>query len=145
MLIRRMRAEDLEAVRNLERLCFSDPWSMKILTEALGNAYDYFFVAEEEGKVFGYGNLRILAGEGEIERIAVHPKKRGRGTGRKLMEAMEEFAVSEGVQAVTLEVRAGNGAARNLYSSMGFFEEAVRKGYYRDPAEDAIIMWKRRT
>ena len=130
-MVRWMREEDLDAVAELEQLSFSIPWS-----------YEYL-IFEENGKAAGYLNFRILAGEGEIERVAVHPQWRGRGFGRKLMEAMVEYASSQGVAEITLDVRAGNERARNLYESCGFVNEAIRRNYYRKPTEDAIIMWRR--
>ena len=142
--IRPMTAGDLHPVWRLEQQCFSDPWSMKLLADSLAGQYDRFFVAETEGRICGYGNLRIIAGEGEIERIAVDSRFRGRGIGRKLMERMEESAGEEGVRDITLEVREGNLAARKLYESCGFAEEGRRKEYYRNPTEDAVIMWRRK-
>ncbi len=143
-MIRRMSGADLETVAELEKLCFSEPWSYRILEAGVHSPYDVYYVWEQEGRVLGYCNLRVLAGEGEIERIAVHPDCRRLGLGRKMMEAMEAYASARGVSAVSLEVRKSNAAARNLYESCGFAAEAVRKGYYRNPAEDAVIMWKRR-
>ena len=98
---------------------------------------------EQEEKILGYCNLRVLAGEGEVQRIAVHPESRRLGLGRKMMDAMVEYAIREGAYAISLEVREGNLAARNLYESYGFAAEAVRKAYYHNPTEDALIMWKR--
>ena len=88
-------------------------------------------------------DLRILADEGEIQRIGVYPHYRRQGIARKLMDAMVTFARARGVRAIALEVRESNLGARNLYDSYGFRQEAVRKGYYHNPAEDAIIMWNR--
>ena len=159
--VRPMTAADLQNVWQLERECFSDAWSMKVLTDALANDYDHFWVAEYRNampakcpedagsrpgadfRFCGYANLRVLAGEGEIERIAVVPALRRRGAGRKLMEAMAEFAGREGVGDMTLEVRAGNAAALKLYESFGFAAEGRRKDYYRNPTEDALILWRR--
>lgn len=142
-MIRRMTAADLEQVARLEKICFSEPWSYGILESGMYSPYDVYFVLEQERQILGYCNLRILAGEGEVQRIAVLPAWRGLGLGRKLMDAMVSFAREKEASAITLEVRAGNTAARNLYESYGFTAEAVRKGYYRNPAEDAVIMWKR--
>lgn len=187
--VRPMTAADLPDVWQLERECFSDAWSMKLLADALANDYDHFWAAERRAEqtaerkedrdvecaksqivecgedenaerredsaaeaasrsaasycFCGYANLRILAGEGEIERIAVDPAMRRHGVGRKLMEAMAAFASGEGVGDMTLEVRAGNTAARKLYESFGFAEEGRRKDYYRNPTEDALILWRR--
>ncbi len=142
-MVRWMREEDLDAVAELEQLSFSIPWSREVLRQGFGGDLDQYLIFEENGKAAGYLNFRILAGEGEIERVAVHPQWRGRGFGRKLMEAMVEYASSQGVAEITLDVRVGNERARNLYESCGFVNEAVRRNYYRKPTEDAIIMWRR--
>lgn len=142
-MIRRMVPADLEAVAEMEKICFTESWSWKLLEAGLYSEYDEYYVFEQEGRILGYCNLRILAGEGEIQRIAVLPDCRRLGVGRKMMEAMERSARAKQVYAVTLEVRESNLAARNLYESFGFVAEAVRKGYYHNPAEDALIMWKR--
>lgn len=143
MVIRRMAEADLPLVAELEKLCFRESWSYGTLEAGLYSPFDACFVLEEKGSVIGYADLRILAGEGEIQRIAVLPEFRRQGAGRKLMDAMVDFARENQVYAITLEVRAGNRAARNLYESYGFAEEALRKGYYRNPPEDAVIMWLR--
>lgn len=143
-MIREMRPEELLLVCGLEKACFSDPWSLKSLEEGVQNPFDTFLVLEEEGTVLGYCMFRILAGEGELMRIAVWPQCQGRGLGKKLMEAMAGYSRDKGVLAVSLEVREGNKNARNLYKSCGFKEECVRKDYYKNPTEDAVIMWNRR-
>ena len=134
---------DLDAVAELEQLSFSIPWSYENLEQGLSNGLDQYLVWEENGMAAGYINFRILAGEGEIERVAVHPLLRGRGFGRKWMEAMVEYASGQGVRDITLDVRVNNQTAINLYESCGFVKEAIRKDYYREPTEDAIIMWRR--
>lgn len=142
--LRSMKAQDLEQVEQLEQACFSEPWSLGMLKDGLSSQWDTFFVAEYQGRLCGYAVLRVLAGEGEIQRIAVFPDYRRLGVGRKLMEAMILFSSEQGAGDVALEVRAGNVAAINLYKSYGFVEEGLRKGYYRNPEEDAVIMWRRR-
>ena len=142
-MVRWMHKDYLDAVAELEQLSFSVPWSYKTLKEGLSNGLDLYLVWEENGIAAAYVNFRILAGEGEIERVAVHPLFRGRGFGRKLMDAVAEYTSSQGVMEITLEVRSGNQTAINLYESCGFVREAVRKDYYREPVEDAIIMWRR--
>lgn len=142
-MVRWMRKDDLDAVAELEQLSFSVPWSYETLKEGLSNGLDLYLVWEENGIAAAYVNFRILAGEGEIERVAVHPLFRGRGFGRKLMDAVAEYTSSQGVTEITLEVRSGNQTAINLYESCGFVREAVRKDYYREPVEDAVIMWRR--
>lgn len=157
--LRPMEEKDLEAAAELERLSFSVPWSEAVLRESLESSLDLIWVLEqtedsagkdgehgrtEERKnriLAGYCNLRLIAGEGELMRIAVHPELRGRGLSRKLMDCLEETAREKGAEAVTLEVRKSNQAAIELYKTYGFREEAVRKNYYENPSEDALIMW----
>ncbi len=142
-MIRRMQEADLEQVADLEKVCFSENWSYGILESGLHSPYDVYYVFEQEDRILGYCNLRLLAGEGEIQRIAVLPQCRRLGVGRKMMDAMVEYAKENQASAVSLEVREGNHAARNLYESYGFQAEAVRRAYYHNPTEDAVIMWMR--
>ena len=143
-MIRKMESRDLEQVAELEKVCFSEAWAWMRLEAGIHSPYDVYYVFEQDEQILGYCNLRILAGEGEIQRIAVLPPFRRLGVARKLMDAMVDFAVENKAAAVTLEVRESNRPARNLYESYGFTAEAVRKGYYRNPSEDAVIMWKRK-
>lgn len=142
-MIRIMNSSDITQVANLEQACFCDPWSEHVLKEGLAGQLDCWFVAKEGGTVRGYCVFRVIAGEGEIHRIAVHPEFRQSGYGKKLMDAMVQFARKNKVSEITLEVRSGNVPAINLYKSYGFKEEAVRRDYYHNPTEDAVIMWKR--
>ena len=142
--VRPMRAEDLESVARLEQTCFSESWSENLLRSGLDNRLDSYLVYEELGTVLGYCVLRTLADEGEIQRIAVDPAFRRQGIARKLMESMAAVARMKGAREVALEVRESNVSARKLYESYGFRQEAVRRVYYRNTAEDAIIMWNRR-
>ena len=87
--------------------------------------------------------FRTIAGEAELFRIGVRPPLRGLGYGKKLMEGVVENSRKNGVTAIALEVREGNTPARSLYKSYGFKEECIRSDYYRDPNEDAVIMWNR--
>lgn len=142
-MIRRMELRDLEQVVQIEQACFTESWSCRLLEAGLHSPWDTCFVFEQEDRIFGYCCLRILAGEGEIQRIAVLPQKRRLGVGRKMMEAMVDYAIQNQAHGISLEVRESNLAARRLYESFGFEAEAVRKGYYHSPAEDAVIMWRR--
>lgn len=143
--IREMVLEDLLAVVRLEEKSFTVPWSEELIEDALQSQLDQLWVLTEEEHVLGYCNFRMIAGEGELMRIAVDPSVRGRGCGRKLMEHLEKEAGKNQIEAVTLEVRASNQAAIDLYKSCGFQTEAVRKRYYTHPEEDALIMWHYRT
>ena len=142
--IRPMDAGDVEQVAALGQICFSESWSENLIRAGLDSRLDTYFVYEDQGRILGYSVLRILAEEGEIQRIAVLPEVRRQGIARKLMDAMVAYSRRRGVAAIALEVRESNEGARKLYDSYGFTQEAVRKGYYHNPAEDAIIMWNRR-
>lgn len=141
--IRLMETKDLHTVAELEQECFTVPWSMTLLSDCLDSPLDKVWVLEEGGKIAGYCNFRVTAGEGELMRIAVLPAARGRGYGRDLMEILAEYARANRVDEISLEVRASNAAAISLYKSYGFKIEAVRKRYYSNPVEDALIMWRR--
>ena len=122
---------------------FSDAWSEKLLQDLLTSSWDKTWVLKEDETVRGYSNFRVIAGEGELMRIAVHGACRGRGYGRLLMERLLREAEEENVEDITLEVRASNAPAIALYEAYGFQKEAVRKNYYSGPTEDALIYWKR--
>ena len=143
-LVRAMTESDVAAVRQLETASFSDPWTERLLLETLQCPYDESWVLTgSRGEVCGYINLRFLGDEGELMRIAVAPGLRGQGLSRRLMDRMVSSAREKGARDLTLEVRSGNETAINLYKAYGFKREAVRRGYYRDPKEDAWIMWLR--
>lgn len=143
-VLRAMTMDDIPAVEQIEQTCFSDAWSEKLLSDMLESEWDEAWVlADTDGTIIGYANFRFLAGEGELMRIAVLPEYRGRGESKKLMDRLEMSAKEKEAPDLTLEVRAGNIAAVNLYKSYGFQAEAVRKNYYHDPVEDALIMWRR--
>lgn len=141
-MIRRMTAADLEQVAGLEQACFSEPWSYALLKSGLSAVYDAYFVAVQEEQVQGYAVLRVLAGEGEIQRIAVLPAYRRLGLASELMAAVVTYARVKETFSLSLEVRDSNLAARNLYESYDFRATAIRKDYYRNPVETAIIMWR---
>lgn len=142
-MIRQMESGDLEQVAELEKVCFTESWSYGLLEAGIHSPFDVYYVFEQEEKILGYCNLRLLAGEGEVQRIAVLPGYRRLGLARKMMEAMVDYARENSAVSISLEVRESNLPARKLYETYGFTAEAVRRGYYHNPAEDAIIMWKR--
>ena len=143
MKIRTLTFEDLEEAAKIEAACFRQNWSRAVLEESFCRAWNLFFGAEEGGHLAAYGCASVIAGEGEILRIAVLEGFRLRGIGRKLLEALEEESIKRGAKMLMLEVRESNLAARKLYLHAGFSAEGQRKEYYREPKEDAIIMWKR--
>ena len=139
-----MTADHLEELEKLERICFSRPWSRKMLAEELENECAAFLVAEDAatGKVVGYAGLLVVADEGYITNVAVFPEYRRQGVAAKLLAVFENFKFAKGnrLAFLTLEVRPGNAAAIALYQGFGFKEVGRRKNYYDLPKEDALIL-----
>ena len=104
-MIRRMEPCHLEQTAWLEKVCFSENWSYQLLEAGIHSLYDVYYVWEQESRILGYCCLRLLAGEGEIQRIAVLPEYRRLGIGRKMMEAMVNYATKNQAYAISLEVR----------------------------------------
>lgn len=142
-MIRRMCKADIPQVGELERKYFSVPWSEVSLGESLERKEYLFLVAEEEGKVVGYGGLLLVLDEGDITNIVINESYRGRGLGKALTKALIEEGKRLGLGAFTLEVRISNEAAIHVYEQLGFRTEGIRKHFYEKPVEDALIMWKR--
>lgn len=144
--LQNMDFEDIAQVCEIENLSFATPWSRESFeSELSGNSLARYVVARMDGKVAAYGGMWIVLDEGHITNIAVHPDYRGRKIGEKLVQSMLQTARNCGVLNITLEVRASNNIARNLYKKLGFIDSGIRKGYYSDTGEDAVIMWKKLT
>lgn len=139
-----MNADHLEELEKLERLCFSRPWSRKMLAEELENQCAAFLVAQdgETGQVIGYAGLLVVADEGYITNVAVFPEYRRQGVAAKLISVFENFALGNHLAFLTLEVRPSNTGAIALYEGFGFREAGRRKNYYDLPKEDALILTK---
>ncbi|MDO4315976.1 MAG: ribosomal protein S18-alanine N-acetyltransferase [Oscillospiraceae bacterium] len=136
-----MNADHLDEVAELERICFSAPWSRNMLAEELDNALSAFLVAlDDGGKVAGYAGLQVVLDEGYITNVAVRPECRRQGVAGKLLQVFLDFAQGNHLAFLTLEVRASNYDAIALYGSRGFRSVGRRKNYYEHPREDAIIM-----
>lgn len=140
MKITAMAPEHLDSAAQLERLCFSAPWSRTALEEELENPNAVYLAATEGGRVVGYGGMRSAAGEYYIDNIAVSPEHRRQGIGRALVAALIERARQEHGSFITLEARASNLGAAALYRGLGFKEMGRRPGFYSHPVEDALIM-----
>lgn len=143
MIIRRMTDDDLSEVAFIERECFSQPWSENGLKESLEAGNYIFLVACDDGKIVGYLGLFKACGEGDITNVAVLASYRRRGIARKLLEALFDLCVSDKLECVHLEVRKSNEGAIKLYENTGFSVDGVRKGFYSNPREDAILMTKK--
>ena len=136
-----MAAAHLDEVAELERICFSVPWSRSMLAEELDNACSAFLAAvDETGRVVGYAGLLVVLDEGYITNVAVHPDFRRRGIAQKLLDVFENFATANKLAFLTLEVRESNYGAIALYGSRGYRGVGRRKNYYEHPKEDAVIM-----
>lgn len=140
MMIRRMDAQDVSSVAQIEKNTFSLPWSEKSFRDALDNPYAYFLIAEEEGQVVGYVGVYISFEEGEITNVAVDEGFRKNGAGAALMKRLLLDLQEQNVLRIVLEVRASNTPAIRLYEKMGFCKIGTRKGFYDFPKEDADIM-----
>lgn len=139
-----MAAEHLDRLEQLERMCFSRPWSKKMLAEELDNQCAAFLVAvePETEQPVGYAGLLVVADEGYITNVAVFPEYRRRGVAAQLLSVFENFARGSHLAFLTLEVRPSNTAAIALYESFGFRQAGRRKNYYDLPKEDALILTK---
>ena len=136
-----MTAEHLDEVAELERICFSVPWSRNMLAEELDNALSAMLVAlDDQDHVVGYAGLQAVLDEGYITNVAVRPDCRKQGVAGKLLQVFLDFAEGNHLAFLSLEVRASNYDAIALYGSRGFRSAGRRKNYYEHPREDAIIM-----
>ncbi len=138
-LIRRAGAQNAADIARIEKLCFSSPWSEASVISTMENQDSAFFVAEVDGQTVGYIGSYFVLDEGNITNVAVMPEFRRKGIARGLIEALKECAEEKELSFLTLEVRASN-PARLLYEKMGFSEVGVRKNYYSNPVEDAVLM-----
>ena len=138
-----MTADHLDEVAELERVCFTTPWSRNMLAEELDNSLSAFLVAlDDNDKVAGYAGLQAVLDEGYITNVAVRPDCRRQGIAGKLLQVFLDFAKGNHLAFLSLEVRASNYDAIALYGSRGFRSVGRRKNYYEHPREDAIIMTK---
>ena len=139
--IEKMSREHLLEVASIEEMSFSLPWSLESL-ELMLTEQASALVALEDGRVLGYVGMMCVLDEGQIINVAVHPDARRRGVGRSLMQAAEAYAKERGIVFLSLEVRESNIAARSMYSSLGWEEQGIRKGFYSHPVENACVMTK---
>lgn len=143
VIIREMTEEDIDRVLVIEKETFTTPWSKDaFVLEITGNQLAKYVVAEKDGKIVGYGGLWLILDEGHITNIAVSPEYRGQGIGNLIVEGLVDICEKKGINNMTLEVRKSNLVAQSLYKKYGFIDCGVRKGYYSDTKEDAVIMWR---
>jgi ribosomal-protein-alanine N-acetyltransferase len=137
-----MTEEDIDQILEIEHASFTLPWSRDAFyNEMHHNKFAVYIVIEVEGKIIGYCGAWIVIDEAHITNVAILPEYRGRKLGEALMEKMISVARSMGARSMTLEVRVTNNIAQSLYRKLGFQKGGIRKNYYSDNQEDALIMW----
>ncbi|MEK4300141.1 ribosomal protein S18-alanine N-acetyltransferase [Oceanobacillus sp. FSL W8-0428] len=141
-IIRQMNLEDVPGVMKVEEASFSGPWDVEIFHKELcENDHAYYFVACLDERIIGYIGTWIVFEDGQITNFAIHPDMRGRKIGEKLFGYALTFMTGKGVERLSLEVRISNMAAQSLYRKFGLVPGGIRKHYYTDNFEDAIVMW----
>ena len=137
-----MNKDHVSQIAQLEAQCFSDPWSEKSIASELENPLSLWLVAEENGQVFGYVGSQTVLDESDMMNVAVDPGFRRQGVARTLIETLIAELSKMGSRCLRLEVRVSNENARALYARMGFQQLGLRKNYYHNPKEDALILGK---
>ena len=136
----KMAESHITEIAEIEKLCFSIPWSESSLKEELSNDNARFFVALSGGNIAGYIGAHNILGEVYITNVAVNPFFRRQGIGEALVSYLIEISCGENADFVTLEVRESNEAAHKLYNKKGFSVVGKRKNFYENPREDAVLM-----
>lgn len=137
-----MEMKDIDQILLIERLSFTIPWSREAFyNELTHNQYAHYLVMEEEEVIIGYCGLWIVLDEAHVTNIALLPDYRGKGLGTGLLRKAMIEAKELGALTMTLEVRVSNHVAQSLYRKLGFKNGGIRKNYYSDNQEDALVMW----
>jgi len=138
-----LRRRHIPAVTRIERLVSANPWSAELFRGelALPEASRAYRVARTGGRLVGFGGLMFVLDEAHVTTLSVHPDHQGRRIGTRLLAVLVREARRRGTRALTLEVRAGNVPAQALYRRFGFAPAGIRKNYYAEVGEDALIMW----
>ena len=142
MMITNMHHSHVAQVAELEKLCFSDPWSENSIASELKNPLSFWLVALDGERIAGYVGSQTVMDESDMMNVAVHPDYRKQGIATALIVGLVEELRKRGSRCLTLEVRASNETAISVYSKLDFQEVGRRKNYYRNPREDALILRK---
>lgn len=133
---------DLKSIMNVENAAFTVPWTEAAFrNEFIINQYAYYILATYNDEVVGYAGIWLVLDEGHVTNIAIHPDYQGNHYGEALLREMIRIAKDCGVIRIILEVRVSNDVAQGLYKKLGFQNGAIRKNYYPDTKEDALVMW----
>jgi ribosomal-protein-alanine N-acetyltransferase len=139
---RSMRYEDIPHVCEIEQEAFTTPWTSGAFhNELTNNQFAHYMILDIGGEVAGYGGMWLIMDEAHVTNIAIRDKYRGQKLGKRLLQELMRTASYLGAKRMTLEVRASNHIAQSLYDKLGFASAGIRRGYYTDNREDAIIMW----
>ena len=139
---RGMQTDDISRISELEKECFPTPWTEDAFyNELVHNHFAHYIVMLWKDVVIGYAGMWTIMDEAHITNIALTGEYRGRKLGERMMMELMNRAAGHGMKRITLEVRVSNVIAQRLYEKFGFRAEGVRRGYYSDNGEDAIIMW----
>ncbi len=140
--LRLAKPDDVDAIAEIEKQSFSVPWSRELITEELLFPLSLNIVAVSSCKVVGYVLSWLIPPEVHILNIAISPEFRNKGIGKRIMEKLFQVAMERGASKFTLEVRSCNINAIIFYQRFGFVTKGIRRNYYQDTGEDALIMWK---
>ena len=140
MTLREMTVEDLDQVMEIEEDLFAVPWTKEGYFTFLTRKDSMFLVVEEKGKILGYCGLLMVLDEGDVTNVAVCRKRQKEGIGNFLVSSLIRLAGDLGIRQIHLEVRVHNETAIRLYERNGFTRDGIRKNYYTDPVEDALLM-----
>ncbi len=124
----------------IDKICFSEPWSEGMFSDSIENSLYSFIAAQEEGLIVGYIGAVTVCDVSDITGIAVLPEKRRQGIAKELMSEMLSCLKRRGSKRIQLEVRQSNSGAIALYESFGFSLDGIRRDYYKKPTEDAVLM-----
>ncbi|MEC5425899.1 ribosomal protein S18-alanine N-acetyltransferase [Virgibacillus sp. C22-A2] len=142
LVIRKMELDDIEQVMIVEKASFATPWNAAIFNQEItDNRHAHYFIIEVDKSIVGYAGIWIVMDDAQITNIAVLPSYRGMKLGEKLFQYTLQFAVKMGVTRLSLEVRESNVVAKKMYSKFGLVPGGIRKNYYTDNQEDALVMW----
>lgn len=141
-LFRFMEEQDIDSVLEIEHASFTTPWSREAFyNELYNNKFAVYIVLETGQKVVGYCGVWVVADEAHVTNVAILPEFRGKKLGEALMRKLVEVVKERGAKSMTLEVRVSNEIAQSLYRKFGFQNGGIRKNYYSDNQEDALVMW----
>jgi ribosomal-protein-alanine N-acetyltransferase len=141
-IVRKMTLQDIDEVMKIEKQSFTLPWSRESYLGELKNKFATYLVCDCEGEIAGYGGIWVVFEEAHITNVAVGPGFRQSGIGNALMEELEKVAREKKAQRILLEVRPSNEPALKMYRNLNYLPTGLRKQYYSDNNEDAIIMTK---